>query len=312
MNPIRQIVAHVSDSPRSAAVLRTAAALAARHDAKLQALYAVDAVPPGAYLSAEASALAAGLLQQAVAERRAAAEALVRDTAAALGLPPAALPLRHAEGDALQALLAASRTADLLVLGQHDPADPGGVGARLAGRLLVGAGCPLLWLPHAMEAAEAGFAGAGGDTDPAACGGGRVLVAWAATRESARALRDALPWLQHAAAVEVLHCTGPADDAATAGAEAELAAVVAHLQRHGVAATGRLRHAAQPSVLERLHLGWTPDAPVAEALLSHAADCGADVLVMGGYGHPRAWELALGGVTRTILQSMTLPVLMSH
>jgi nucleotide-binding universal stress UspA family protein len=51
---------------------------------------------------------------------------------------------------------------------------------------------------------------------------------------------------------------------------------------------------------------------VAEALLSHAADSGAELLVMGGYGHPRAWELALGGVTRTILQSMTLPVLMSH
>jgi len=51
---------------------------------------------------------------------------------------------------------------------------------------------------------------------------------------------------------------------------------------------------------------------VAEALLSHVADTGADLLVMGGYGHSRAWELALGGVTRTMLKSMTLPVLMSH
>ena len=52
--------------------------------------------------------------------------------------------------------------------------------------------------------------------------------------------------------------------------------------------------------------------PVAEALLSHTADTDADLIVMGGYGHARAWELLLGGVTRTILASMTVPVLMSH
>jgi nucleotide-binding universal stress UspA family protein len=51
---------------------------------------------------------------------------------------------------------------------------------------------------------------------------------------------------------------------------------------------------------------------VAEALLSHAADSGADLIVMGGYGHARLLQLALGGVTRTILKSMTVPVLMSH
>ncbi len=57
---------------------------------------------------------------------------------------------------------------------------------------------------------------------------------------------------------------------------------------------------------------WTPDVSVAEALLSHAADFGADLVVSGGYGHSRAWELALGGVTRTLLKSMTVPVLLSH
>jgi nucleotide-binding universal stress UspA family protein len=51
---------------------------------------------------------------------------------------------------------------------------------------------------------------------------------------------------------------------------------------------------------------------VAEALLSHAADMHADLIVMGGYGHSRLWELVLGGVTRTMLETMTVPVLMSH
>ena len=48
------------------------------------------------------------------------------------------------------------------------------------------------------------------------------------------------------------------------------------------------------------------------AILSHAADSGADFMVMGGYGHSRLREFILGGVTRSILRSMTVPVLMSH
>jgi hypothetical protein len=154
---------------------------------------------------------------------------------------------------------------------------------------------------------------AGGDTAIAApeprCGR-RVLLAWSGKRESARALRDALPLLQRAEQVEVvMHA------AAAPGEEAEadpLAPVLAHLARHGVSARGRVVHAGEPSILERMQRPWTPDAPVAESLLSHAADSGADLIVMGGYGHSRAWELVLGGVTRTVLQTMTVPVLMSH
>jgi len=57
---------------------------------------------------------------------------------------------------------------------------------------------------------------------------------------------------------------------------------------------------------------FIPDASVAEAVLSHAADSDSDLIVMGGYGQTRLWELVLGGVTRSMLQSMTVPVLMSH
>src|SRR5690606_17917221 len=91
-----------------------------------------------------------------------------------------------------------------------------------------------------------------------------------------------------------------------------LDAVAAHLQRHGVQAACTVRRMRPDSVAERMTPSWTPDAPVAQALLSHAADIDADLIVMGGYGHPRLWELVLGGVTRTLLQSMTVPVLMSH
>jgi nucleotide-binding universal stress UspA family protein len=71
-----------------------------------------------------------------------------------------------------------------------------------------------------------------------------------------------------------------------------------HLARHGIKVE-----------VNRVAAG---DIDVASAILSYAADRGADFLVMGGYGHSRLREFVLGGVTRTILQSMTLPALMSH
>jgi nucleotide-binding universal stress UspA family protein len=139
-----------------------------------------------------------------------------------------------------------------------------------------------------------------------------VLLAWSGKRESARALRDALPLLQQAEQVEVvMHATAAPAEAGEAEAD-PLAPVLAHLARHGVSATSRLFHASEPTMLERMQRPWTPDAPIAESLLSHAADSDADLIVMGGYGHSRAWELVLGGVTRTLLQTMTVPVLMSH
>ncbi len=293
--PLRQILVHVNDSPRAQHTLALAAGLARAHGAALQAVYAVNPATPGAFLSPEASSIAIGLVLEAEQTRRATAQARVAQAAGDLGLPVA---LDLAEGDAAAALLRATRSADLLVLPQHDPAQPDGVGPALAGRLVLGAACPLLLVPYIA------------DMDPAAppCGQ-RVLVAWSGTRESARALRDALPLLQRAQAVELLQF-----DTAAEGGEPNdpLAAVADHLRRHGVEARCTLRRSNPPSVLERMQRPWTPDAPVAEALLSHAADSGADLLVMGGYGHPRAWELALGGVTRSVLQSMTLPVFMSH
>jgi len=68
----------------------------------------------------------------------------------------------------------------------------------------------------------------------------------------------------------------------------------------------------QVSFRERMLTPTVVDASIAELVLSHAADMNADLIVMGGYGHTRAYELVLGGVTRTLLGSMTVPVLMSH
>jgi nucleotide-binding universal stress UspA family protein len=74
--------------------------------------------------------------------------------------------------------------------------------------------------------------------------------------------------------------------------------VVAALQRHGIAAV------AEPTV--------THGTPVADIILSRAADLTADLIVMGAYGHSRLRELVMGGTSRSIFQEMTVPVLMSH
>ena len=289
MNEIQRLLCHVSDGPRAADVLRFALRVAQPWQAQVSAVHAVEPMPTGAYLSPEASTIAAQLSLETERARQEQATRVVASVAQGAGVE---LPFEACQGDPLAALLARARSADLLVLGQRDPEHNDGMTAGMASSLVVGSSCPLLFHPFAGEFETCGT---------------RVLVAWLPSRESARALRDALPFLRRAKVVELVQFAKQED-----AHEQPLNDALAHLLRHGVKATGAVRQSREPSITERMLSPWTPDASVAEALLSHAADFGADLIVMGGYGHSRAWELALGGVTRTILQSMTVPVLMSN
>jgi nucleotide-binding universal stress UspA family protein len=121
----------------------------------------------------------------------------------------------------------------------------------------------------------------------------RVLVCWDGGRAATRAVGDAMPFLQRAKVVEVLVVAEPRKHAQVTGAR-----LSEHLSRHGITVE-----------VKRIAKG---DADVPSTILSHVADTGADFLVMGGYGHSRLREFILGGVTRTVLTSTTVPVLMSH
>ena len=167
--------------------------------------------------------------------------------------------------------------ADLVMLGQRDADDPAAaeLPSDFVSSVVLDSGRPALILPYA------GAIGAVGRT---------VLVAWKETRTSARALSAALPWLQRAGQVHAVSFGADVD--------APLRSLQAYLQAHGV-----------PS---KTHAGGPEDNDVGEHLLSMAADLGADLLVMGCYGHGRTRERVLGGATRTVLASMTLPVLMAH
>jgi nucleotide-binding universal stress UspA family protein len=122
----------------------------------------------------------------------------------------------------------------------------------------------------------------------------RVMVCWDGSRAAARAIADAMPLLERAGNIEVVTVAnerGKRD-------EIEGADIGQHLARHGLKVE-----------VTRIARG---DVDVIDALLSHAADSGADFMVMGGYGHSRLREFVLGGVTRSMLRTMTVPTLMSH
>jgi nucleotide-binding universal stress UspA family protein len=121
----------------------------------------------------------------------------------------------------------------------------------------------------------------------------RVLVCWDGSRGAARAAGDAIPFLRKARAVDVVVVGEKAKSNELPGAD-----IAESLARHGV----------KVEVKEII----ATDIDAADVILSHAADSSADLMVMGGYGHSRLREFVLGGVTRTILSSMIIPVLMSH
>ena len=268
---------HVDGSPAGATRLRAARALAVQHGASVQALFAIAPMVGLAPFAFPSGAEFATQFVEFDRQRRAAARAQFD----AIAGNDARMQWREAEGEPIWEVSQAALCADLLVLGQHDPASTGELPSDFVESVLVDSGKPALVLPYIA-------------TQP---GAGRVaLVAWKNTREAARALSDALPLLKRAEQVHV--ATWP-EDGATDAADPD---PLVFLQRHGIRAQLRV----QP------RLGGKDRHALGELLLSLASDLSADLLVMGCYGHGRAREWVMGGASRTLLSSMTLPVLMVH
>jgi nucleotide-binding universal stress UspA family protein len=272
----------VTDLGRSAGPrIDLAARLANDFEAHLTGLYVSS--PPAIPLSVVAQLPVEVIELQSRAGREAAerARALFEERVAASGFA-LTTEWRDATGDVAEMASVHTRYADLVVIGQNDP-DGVALGAApdLPERLILGAGRPAVVVPYAGRFETAGQ---------------HVLVAWNATREATRAVNDALPLLERAARVTVLSVnprSGPGAHGAVPGADIAL-----HLARHGV-------RAEVASVT-------TDELGVDDMLLSQAADRGADLIVMGAYGHSRFGELVLGGATRHILRQITVPVFMSH
>lgn len=278
MSDFRTILLHLDAKPISRERLLRLKGLAAAQQANIEALYAVMPWTQYPFVGMDvAGATATQFARLEIEVGEGIRTAFERECAAA-GIENVAW--QQTNDDAVQGLRQHAWAADLLVLSQHNPHAevPSGVRSDFVANVLIQTGKPGLVLPYAGDESAIGR---------------NVLVAWKPTPESARALAAALPILQRADKVQIISW----DELEDRGKHLVQPAVE-FLRRHDVIA----------SPLD----GGRPDRDLGSLLLSRADDLGADLLVMGCYGHGRAVEWVLGGVTRTVLQSMTLPVFMVH
>lgn len=280
----KDLILPLTDSPGDASALEVALALASHANAHLAVVGTIylPAPVPGAWgVPPDASSM-----QRIYEETRAMAEAQAARLRERLARETTSTEVRMVESVAASALPQSamhSHYADLVVMTSALDSK----GDRLAihaffGALLLESGRPVLVVPPGCKA-----------TFPPR----HAVVAWRPTRESARALHDAMPLLRTCASVDLVEVesgpTGHSDDGQEPGAD-----IAAHLARHGIK-------------VRVVVLAQHRDT-VASELMEHCAQTGAELLVAGGYGHSRFREWVLGGTTRDFLDSAQLPVLFSH
>lgn len=276
---LTQLLVHLDASPQAVPRLEAACRIGQAHAAAVTALYAVTPSFVELPFSPEVGPGIAADLREIDDERRIRARTAFEQSLATTGSYAA---WAEVQGDPIMAAFAQQALyADLLVLGQHDPSSKpaDGVPFDFAETVMTASGKPTLILPYI------GVPAVVGET---------VVIAWKPTREAALAVGAAMPILQRARRVHVLSWSG-GEEAAIGGERLDLNG---YLKLRRVEATWH-REGEEPGAL-------------GELLLSRAFDLGADLLVMGCYGHSRAREWVLGGTSRTVLRSMTLPVLMAH
>lgn len=175
-----------------------------------------------------------------------------------------------------------ARYCDLVVIGQADPDESNfSVVSDIPEYVMLNCAHPVLIVPHAGRFDRVGA---------------NVLVAWDESMEATRAVAGAIPLLKRAKNVSVA-LFNPSSAQPGVHGQQPGADIALYLARHGIKIDVMQQHT---------------ELDVGNALLSLAADMRSDLLVMGGYGHTRFREVLLGGVTMTVLRTMTIPVLMSH
>ena len=278
---VRDILVPLQFTGTDAAALLAAAALAEAHQAHVAVLAAVSYPAP----VATEWGMAASMISQDEFDRvldsvRAAGEAArlqVERAGAACELRVVETLLNWPE----EAAAMHARHADLAVIGGLDLAAPNPRFSALFSALLLDAGRPVLVVPPAAKLL----------VPPR-----RVVLAWQPRREPSRAIHDALPLLPRDARVDVLMLDPEVGE--FAHGQQPGADIAAHLARHGL----------QVQVVTQARAGRSTGA----AIVDHALQQHADLVVMGGYGHSRWRQQILGGTTRTVLEQATLAVLFSH
>ncbi len=275
MTAPKKIAVHVDGGPYDRRCLDYAVSVANRFGARLDAVFArVPAYIPASIdgiLTPQIIEAQEEIYRKRAADAKAAVEAVKSQVKAGAGYI-------EEDGRTMDILERHARYADLAIVGQASPEETDvATDYDLPADLVMMLGRPVLVVPYAGTFTTCGK---------------RVLIAWKDSRESARALHDALPYMAGAETVTVL-MVNPGE-----GSERIEADIKAYLALHGCAA--------------KTQVARTRDLEIGDVLLSTAADFSIDLIVMGAYGHSRFRELILGGATHDILKHMTAPVLLSH
>jgi len=273
---IRTIAVHLPTAGLCQHLLDVAVPLAEAHGALLVGVHVLPAVVVYADATVSMSTEFIVAQQEAFQEDAQAIERAFRSRAGAASIPYEWSMTDTGDEPTMRAAATVCNTADLVIATQYHDSIPAAVGYS-PDELVLGTGRPVLIIPAAGAAPPAGA---------------RVVVAWNGSREAARATFDSLSLLKPGADVRLVSVDSTRGDASMAG-------IVRALSRRGVEAV--------PMSTTR-----SEGRSVAEEVLKFAGEFGADLLVVGCYGHSRLRETVFGGATTRILRDMTLPVLMAH
>jgi nucleotide-binding universal stress UspA family protein len=279
---LKNLLVHIASERMIRPIIDGAISLAASRAAHLDAVsVGYETTNVGLVMEGGGAAVAAAIESQCrnALARADAALAIFEAEARNAGISYNLQALASLPVDAAASVGAIARLHDLTIVQQPDP-ETDTFDNTMPLEILFQSGGPVLFVPYTHK----------GPLAPK-----RIGVAWDGSRAAARALRDAAPFLSlsHAQAVTIISVND-----AEAPQEASATSLAAHLMRRGLAPR-----------IERLIADRNQIQPT---ILSIAADDGLDLIVMGGYGHSRFQERILGGVTRSMLRSMTVPTLMSH
>jgi nucleotide-binding universal stress UspA family protein len=276
----KDILVHIPTERPMRPVIDGSVSLAAHLNAHLDAVAVGYVATSAAYVMEGGAAVAAvfEMERERAAERAEAALAVFKSEAANAGISYDCHPLGAIPVDAAGSLGEMARLHDLSIVLQPDPAR-GSFDNDVPGEILFQAGGPVLFLPYTFRGAFKAK---------------RIGICWDGSRLAARAMRDAAPFLARAEEIVIITI----NEADAVPSEASASNLARHLGRRGLST--------------RTASFSAPRADIQPTILSLAADEGLDLLVMGGYGHSRWQERILGGVTRAMLEAMTVPTLMSH
>jgi nucleotide-binding universal stress UspA family protein len=273
---IRSILVHVNDDTNNDTTIRAAISIARQNEAVLTGLYVrpFPIVVPVAPIGG-----AMPVIDGMIEAYQQACEAVRKRFETATTGAGISHDWRDDDGDPAEQIGFHGRYTDIVVLGQVPPDQSDGRTPRdFPAIATMNSGRPTLAIPYAGEH---------GTTIK------RAMLCWNATREASRALHDSLMILQPGARIDVLCVDAEDGQDRLPGAE-----IAAHLTRHGFEAVAH-------------HLA-SGDLSASETILSASAEMDSELIIMGAYGHARIREIALGGVTRSLMEHMPVPVLMAH